>query len=171
MTRQTVKNEGMAGPSTTIPVILPGAALAEDASAASLGNKAFNLARMAALGLPVPPGFVIGTAWCARAKDVGPSLWRPALERLEEATGRRLGDPRRPLLLSVRSGAPVSMPGMMETLLNIGLSDATVDGMLRLTGHPRLVWDAYRRLVAGFGEVVAGIDPAASRMQSERSTI
>ncbi|WP_372057177.1 PEP/pyruvate-binding domain-containing protein [Tistrella mobilis] len=160
MKNRSVRHENMAGLSTSIPVIQPGAALAEDASAASLGNKAFNLARMAALGLPVPPGFVIGTAWCARADEVGPALWRPALTRLEEATGRRLGDPRRPLLLSVRSGAPVSMPGMMETLLNIGLSDATVDGMLRLTGHPRLVWDAYRRLVAGFGEVVAGIDPS-----------
>lgn len=119
MKNRSMRHESMAGLSTSIPVIQPGAALAEDASAASLGNKAFNLARMAALGLPVPPGFVIGTAWCARADEVGPALWRPALTRLEEATGRRLGDPRRPLLLSVRSGAPVSMPGMMETLLKI----------------------------------------------------
>jgi pyruvate,orthophosphate dikinase len=88
------------------------------------------------------------------------AVWQPALAALEQASGARFGDDRRPLLLSVRSGAPVSMPGMMETLLNIGLCDATVPGLLRLTGNPRLVWDAYRRLVAGFGETVLGV-PAA----------
>jgi pyruvate, orthophosphate dikinase len=76
---------------------------------------------------------------------------------LERSTGQALGDARRPLLLSVRSGAPVSMPGMMDTLLNIGLCDATVGGLMRQTGNPRLVWDAYRRLVATYGEVVAGL--------------
>jgi len=79
------------------------------------------------------------------------------LRLLERSTGQALGDARRPLLLSVRSGAPVSMPGMMDTLLNIGLCDATVGGLLRQTGNPRLVWDAYRRLVATYGEVVAGL--------------
>ncbi len=127
----------------------------------AIGFKAHNLARMAALGLPVPPAFVIGTAWCARPQEVGPALWQPALAALERQTGLRFGDPRRPLLLSVRSGAPVSMPGMMDTLLDIGLSDATLHGLVRLTGNPRLAWDAYRRLIAGYGRIVLGVDPAA----------
>ncbi|MBC7164435.1 MAG: pyruvate, phosphate dikinase [Roseovarius sp.] len=126
-----------------------------------LGAKAYNLARMAAIGLNVPPAFVLGTGFCVQSEPVAPEHWQDALAQLETATGLALGDPRRPLLLSVRSGAPVSMPGMMETLLNIGLSDETLPGMVRQTGHPRLAWDAYRRLVSGFGEVVAGIDAAA----------
>ena len=129
------------------------------ATTAVLGFKAYNLARLAALGLKVPPAFVIGTGYCADPSGVVPQLWQPALAELEAFTGLKLGDARRPLLVSVRSGAPVSMPGMMETLLNIGLTDATVPGLIRLTGHPRLAWDAYRRLIAGYGEVVAGVDP------------
>jgi pyruvate,orthophosphate dikinase len=125
-----------------------------------MGFKAWNLRRMAELSLPVPPAFVIGTGWCndaAARRAAGAELWLAALRALERATGHALGDPRRPLLLAVRSGAPVSMPGMMETLLNVGLCDATVTGLLRLTGNPRLVWDAYRRLVASYGEIVAGV--------------
>jgi pyruvate,orthophosphate dikinase len=138
-----------------------GAALAAAASPASLGFKAWNLARMAALGLPVPPAFVLGTGWCeacAAGRTVGPELWQDVLAELERFTGLAFGDTRRPLLVSVRSGAPVSMPGMMATVLNIGLSDATLPGLVRLTGHPRLAWDAYRRLIAGYGEIVAGVD-------------
>jgi pyruvate,orthophosphate dikinase len=127
----------------------------------AIGFKAHNLARMAALGLPVPPAFVIGTAWCGAAQAVTPALWAPALAMLERCTGLRFGDPRRPLLLSVRSGASVSMPGMMDTLLNIGLCDATLPGLVRLTGNPRLAWDAYRRLIAAYGEVVLGIEASA----------
>ncbi|MGX8012336.1 PEP/pyruvate-binding domain-containing protein [Mesorhizobium sp. ORM8.1] len=126
---------------------------------AVLGFKAYNLARLAALGLRMPPAFVIGTGYCANPQAVVPQLWQTTLAELEAFTGLKLGDARRPLLLSVRSGAPVSMPGMMETLLNIGLSDATIPGLVRMTGHPRLAWDAYRRLIAGYGEIVAGIDP------------
>lgn len=122
-----------------------------------IGSKAHNLMRMAALGLPVPPAFVLDTGWCAHPEELTAAIWQPALHALERASGLRFGDARQPLLLSVRSGAPVSMPGMLETLLNIGLCDATVPGMLRLTGNPRLVWDAYRRLVAGYGEIVSGI--------------
>ena len=133
-------------------------ALPAAAAPAALGLKAWNLARMAAVGLPVPPAFVLGTGWCGCA-EVGPPLWQGALQELERFTGLGLGDTRHPLLLSVRSGAAVSMPGMMDTLLNIGLTDATLPGMVRLTGHPRLARDAYRRLIAGYGEVVAGIDP------------
>lgn len=143
----------------------PASAAQTSASAASMGFKAWNLLAMARLGLPVPPALVLGTRyasdkhWRARATD--PHQWQGALQALEEASARRLGDARRPLLLAVRSGAPVSMPGMMETLLNIGLCDTTVDGFIRQTGNPRLVWDAYRRLVQGYGEVVAGIDADA----------
>ncbi|ACO77998.1 pyruvate, phosphate dikinase [Azotobacter vinelandii CA] len=134
-----------------------GVTLPEEASPASLGFKAWNLARMAAMGLPVPAAFVIGTGWCGReAPD--PCLWQQALQRLERESGLGFGDARRPLLLSVRSGAPVSMPGMMDTLLDIGLTEVTLPGLVRLTGNPRLAWDAYRRLIAGYGEVVAGID-------------
>jgi pyruvate,orthophosphate dikinase len=136
-----------------------------DASPRTMGGKAWNLLRMARLNLPVPPAFVIGTRHAGAAGAAGealdPELWRPALARLEQATGQTFGDGRSPLLLSVRSGAPVSMPGMMETLLNIGLCDATCAGLLRQTGNPRLVWDAYRRLVAGYGEVVAGLPAQA----------
>jgi len=132
-----------------------------EATAQSMGFKAWNLLRMAQLTLPVPAAFVIGTHYCAdpgaRGGMAGADLWRAGLGALERSTGQVLGDARRPLLLSVRSGAPVSMPGMMDTLLNIGLCDATVQGLMRQTGNPRLVWDAYRRLVASYGEVVAGL--------------
>ncbi|MDZ7591949.1 MAG: PEP/pyruvate-binding domain-containing protein [Rubrivivax sp.] len=132
-----------------------------EASERSMGFKAWNLLRMAQLSLPVPAAFVIGTRYgadpAARNGRAGADLWREGLRSLERSTGQALGDARRPLLLSVRSGAPVSMPGMMDTLLNIGLCDATVGGLLRQTGNPRLVWDAYRRLVASYGEVVAGL--------------
>ena len=94
--------------------------------------------------------------------------WPQALARLEAASGCRLGDERQPLLVSVRSGAPVSMPGMMETLLNIGLTDATLPGLVRLTGNPRLAWDAYRRLVATYGEVVAGVPAEAFESEIAR---
>lgn len=139
---------------------------AADASARTMGFKAWNLLRMAQLGLPVPPAFVLGTDWCARPAA---APWQPGLDALERATGRRLGDVRRPLLVAVRSGAPVSMPGMMETLLDIGLCDATVPGLLRATGNPRLVWDAYRRLVATYGEVVAGLP--AQRFEQEAANL
>lgn len=128
---------------------------------AQVGVKAHNLARMAALGLRVPPAFVLGTAWCARRDRLKPAHWQEGLAAVEQATGLRFGDARRPLLLSVRSGAAVSMPGMMETLLNIGLNDQTVNGLVRLTGNPRLAWDAYRRLVAAYGEVVLALPAAA----------
>jgi pyruvate, orthophosphate dikinase len=143
------------------PVLLgcPGQPQATPAPQA-IGFKAHNLARMAALGLPVPAAFVIGTAWCGAAQPLQPAHWQAALAALEQHSGLSFGGGWRPLLLSVRSGAAVSMPGMMDTLLNIGLCDATLPGLLRLTGNPRLVWDAYRRLVASWGEVVMGL-PAA----------
>ncbi|MGZ5277131.1 MAG: PEP/pyruvate-binding domain-containing protein, partial [Caldimonas sp.] len=133
----------------------------EPASASTMGFKAWNLLRMAELSLPVPAAFVIGTRYCVRPAEQAlagrADLWKAGLQALERASGLTLGDARRPLLLAVRSGAPVSMPGMLETLLNIGLCDATVGGLMRRTGNPRLVWDSYRRLVASYGEVVAGL--------------
>lgn len=122
-----------------------------------MGNKAHNLARMSRLGLNVPEALVLGTAHARHPDKAMPDLLQHGLPALERLVGRRLGDARNPLLLSVRSGAAVSMPGMMETILNIGLCDDTVSGLIRQTGHPRMVWDSYRRLVACYGEVVQGI--------------
>ncbi len=135
-----------------------------------MGSKACNLLRMAALGLPVPPALVIGTHYTAAPDGCMLPLFSVGLPALQEATGRVLGDARKPLIVSVRSGAPVSMPGMMETLLNIGLSDATLPGLLRQTGNPRLVWDAYRRLIASYGEVVAGLPGAVFEDEITRLT-
>ncbi len=142
---------------------LPGAA---KGTVAEMGIKAFNLARMVRLGLPVPPAFVLGTAYC-RCWHLEPERTRrrlavvlkEELHWLQSVTGLGLGDTRNPLLVSVRSGAAVSMPGMMDSLLNIGLCDATVHGLMRLTGNPRLVWDSYCRLVRSFAEVVFGASP------------
>ncbi|MGE0358480.1 MAG: PEP/pyruvate-binding domain-containing protein [Burkholderiales bacterium] len=131
--------------------------------AALTGFKAESLARMAGAGLPVPPGFVLGTGWSAflQADPAGaPPRMREALadgmRALEAACGLSFAGERRPLLVSVRSGAPTSMPGMMDTILNIGLCDRTARGLLRLTGNPRLVWDCYRRLVQQYACVVKG---------------
>lgn len=142
-----------------------------DRTAATMGNKAWRLDGMARLGLNVPEAVVVGTRYCELAEslsDLGTVL-APGLRQLEACTGLGLGHRSRPLLLSVRSGAPVSMPGMMETLLNIGLSDLTLPGVVALTGNPRLAWDAYRRLIAGFGEVVDGLP--ASLFEEELARI
>lgn len=146
--------------------ITPRATGAAKGDAAAMGIKALDLARLARLGLPVPPAFVLGTPHCRRLHQE-PERYRKNLVRLLEEQMRWLqsvtelgfGDPRKPLLVSVRSGAPVSMPGMMATLLNIGLCDATARGMLRISGNPRLVWDSYRRLIQSFAEVVFSASP------------
>ncbi|HJQ83129.1 MAG TPA: pyruvate, phosphate dikinase, partial [Candidatus Binatia bacterium] len=132
---------------------------------ASLGGKGIGLAEMTQLGLPVPHGFTITTEACRVALRTGaepPELEREIarhLARLERRTGKRFGDPRRPLLLSVRSGGPISMPGMMETVLNLGLNRTIVEAG-GLGGDPRFGYDAYRRLTQMYGSVVAGIDGA-----------
>jgi pyruvate,orthophosphate dikinase len=139
---------------------------ATKADANAMGLKALDLSRMARLGLPVPPAFVLGTPHCRRCyqeperfrKNLG-RLLEEQMRWLQSVAGLGFGDPHKPLLVSVRSGAPVSMPGMMDTLVNVGLCDATARGLLRITGNPRLVWDSYRRLVQGFAEVVFGADP------------
>jgi pyruvate, orthophosphate dikinase len=141
-------------------LILPSVAPAK-AGAQQVGNKAWNLMLMAQAGLPVPPAFVLPTAWCRQHE---PTRLRETLAagitRLETATGLKFGAPRRPLLVSVRSGAAVSMPGMMETVLDVGLNHETVQGLIRLTGNPRLAWDSFRRLIQGYAEVVADLPTA-----------
>ena len=129
-----------------------------------LGGKGAGLAEMTRLGLPVPPGFTLTTAACTWFFQHG-EQWPASLEgeldaavaALEARAGKRLGDPRDPLLVSVRSGAAVSMPGMMDTILNLGLNDQTVLALAEASGDPRFAWDSYRRFVTMFGDVVLGI--------------
>ncbi len=130
---------------------------------ALLGGKGANLAEMTRLALPVPPGFTVTTEACRAFLKSGnwpKGLWEEevaALHDLESRTGKRFGDPANPLLVSCRSGAKFSMPGMMDTVLNIGLNAQTVEGLATLTGDPRFAWDAYRRLVQMYGTVVLGV--------------
>jgi len=132
-----------------------------------LGSKGANLAEMTNLGVPVPPGFTIACSACMDYLATGgvPAALREEvahhLQKLEETTGKRLGDPARPLLVSVRSGAAVSMPGMMETVLNLGLNDETVEGLASKSNNPRFAWDAYRRFLQMYGDVVLNV-PASS---------
>jgi pyruvate,orthophosphate dikinase len=131
-----------------------------------LGGKGANLAEMAGLGLPVPPGFTITTDVCTHYYDHGrqyPASLRNEvarhLARVEKVVDRRFGDAARPLLVSVRSGARASMPGMMDTILNLGLNDDTVQGLIRLSGNERFAYDSYRRFVQMYGDVVLGMKP------------
>ena len=136
-----------------------------------LGGKGANLAEMARLGLPVPAGFTITTEMCTeyykRGKKLPPDLTKQvetALAFVEKAMGKKFGDAKNPLLVSCRSGARSSMPGMMETVLNIGLTTKTIPGMIAKTNNPRFVWDSYRRLMQMYSDVVmekaAGLEPA-----------
>ena len=140
-----------------------------------LGGKGADLAEMTSvLGLPVPPGFTITTEACRAYLSEG--TW-PAglddeigrhLDGLEAKMGRRLGDPSDPLLVSVRSGAALSMPGMMDTVLNLGLNDDSVEGLAKQTGDDRFAYDSYRRFIAMFGRIVLGLDGAALRRTARR---
>jgi len=130
-----------------------------------VGGKGANLAEMAGIGLPVPPGFTITTEECVRylglGADFSPELHglvEVALGHIEQAVGKRFGDASDPLLVSVRSGARVSMPGMMDTVLNLGLNDATVEGLATASGDARFAWDSYRRFIQMYSDVVLGID-------------
>ncbi|MFH1952228.1 MAG: pyruvate, phosphate dikinase [Pseudomonadota bacterium] len=130
-----------------------------------LGGKGANLCEMTRIGLPVPPGFVITTEACLtyldqKKKGLGPELkkeLRAAMIQLEKETGKGFGDAENPLLVSVRSGAAMSMPGMMDTILNLGLNDKTVAGLIRLTKNERFVYDLYRRLIQLFGSIALDI--------------
>ena len=135
-----------------------------------LGGKGANLAEMTNLGIPVPPGFTITTEVCTYFMKTGgkyPKMLeaevKTALNKVEKIMGKRFGDPQDPLLFSVRSGARASMPGMMESILNIGLTKATIEGLIAKTGNERFVYDAYRRLIVMYSDVVmekaCGIEP------------
>jgi len=129
-----------------------------------LGGKGANLAEMANLGIRVPPGFTISTPVCTFYSDKGSypegldEEIRDNLRKIEQAVGKKFGDSENPLLLSVRSGARISMPGMMDTVLNLGLNDDTVKGLIKQTANERFAYDAYRRLIQMFGDVVLGIE-------------
>jgi pyruvate,orthophosphate dikinase len=144
------------------------AASPRDATVEVVGNKAANLIRLARAGLPVPPGFVLPTALCRayfrsgqQLPDGTAELLRQGIREVEKATGLTFGGDRRPLLVAARSGSPVSMPGMLETILNVGLCDRTLPALLRLTGNPRHAWDSYRRLIQAYAEVVQGLPPGS----------
>ena len=130
-----------------------------------LGGKGANLCEMAGLGLPVPPGFVITTETCRAYYDAGgrfpDGLWddvQSYMSHVETSAGRRFGSADAPLLVSVRSGAPISMPGMMDTILNLGINEQTVHGLARLMNNQRVAFDAYRRFVDMYGRIVLGVD-------------
>lgn len=133
-----------------------------------LGGKGANLAEMASIGLPVPPGFTISTAMCTRYYEEGetfPDSVRAevaqGIAHIEAITGKKFGDASDPLLVSVRSGARVSMPGMMDTVLNLGLNDQTVEGLASASGDERFAWDSYRRFIQMYSDVVLGLDHGA----------
>ena len=143
-----------------------GKAEGQSSMRALLGGKGANLADMASIGLPVPPGFTITTEACAKFYEIGEGELHKllsaeldaAITRLETATGKTFGHGANPLLVSVRSGAAASMPGMMDTVLNLGLSPETVQAMIARTGNPRFVWDSFRRFIQMFGNVVLGVE-------------
>ena len=138
-----------------------------------LGGKGANLAEMNLIGIPVPPGFTITTDTCAeyyaQGKEAVIELLKPEVEKavanIENLTGRKFGDKQQPLLLSVRSGARASMPGMMDTILNLGMNDEAVEAMAKLSGNPWFAWDSYRRFVQMYGDVVLEMKPASKEDQ------
>src|SRR5215471_15358315 len=135
-----------------------------------LGGKGANLAEMCRIGLPVPAGFTLTTEVCtyyyAHDRSYPPELKgqvEEALKKTEEVMGAKFGDAKKPLLVSCRSGARVSMPGMMDTVLNIGLNERTLRGLIDSTGNERFAWDSYRRFVQMFGDVVLGLKPQSKK--------
>ena len=145
-----------------------------------LGGKGANLAEMTGLGMPVPQGFTITTEACTRYYEDGKTIYPDIqdqillyLDQLEKITGKTLGDPEKPLLVSVRSGARASMPGMMDTILNLGISDESVVALAEEFGNERFAWDCYRRFIQMYGEVVEGVpqhlyEDALSSLKAER---
>ena len=140
-----------------------------------LGGKGAGLAEMTNAGLPVPPGFTIQTEACReymRKQDVSSAVneqMDEALRRLEQLQGQKLGGADNPLLVSVRSGAKFSMPGMMDTILNLGLNDKSVEGLAKRTNNPRFAYDSYRRLIQMFGSVVLEIPSVAAKVRELRT--
>lgn len=140
-----------------------------------LGGKGANLCEMTSMGLPVPFGFVITTPTCREFFEGGNTLprhlqteYNVALKLVQEKMGAQFGDPDNPLLFSVRSGAPVSMPGMMNTILNLGMNDVIVEGLARKTGNPRFAYDSYRRFIQMFADVVLGVEGEQFELQLEQ---
>ena len=130
-----------------------------------LGGKGANLAEMAVIGLPVPPGFTISCQTCMEYANADNTWPEGALDTIQEyrldlerRIGKKIGDAEDPLLVSVRSGAPMSMPGMMDTVLNLGLNDQSINGLIKHTENPRFSWDSYRRFIQMFSNVVMGLD-------------
>ena len=137
-----------------------------------LGGKGANLAEMNKLGMPVPPGFTITTDVCteytqygkeAVVKDIKADVEK-AIAHVEALTGTKFNDPANPLLVSVRSGARASMPGMMDTVLNLGMNDATVNALAEKSGNPRFAWDSYRRFVQMYGDCLLYTSPSPRDM-------
>ncbi|MGD0816804.1 MAG: PEP/pyruvate-binding domain-containing protein, partial [Methanomassiliicoccales archaeon] len=146
-------------------MVFLGAGRKESVPAELFGNKASMLSRISSLSIRIPPAFVLGVSICedyyANHRKLPPDvqeLLHEGIGYLEEASGKRFNDPSRPLLVSVRSGAPVSMPGMMSTILNVGLTRSGVEGLIAQSGNPRFGWDCYRRLIASYGEGVGSHD-------------
>jgi len=144
----------------------PSASEGDGTQKALLGGKGANLAEMCRIGLPVPPGFTMSTEVCTfyykHDRNYPPELTEQvdeAVVRLENELGKKFGNPDNPLLVSVRSGARESMPGMMDTILNLGINDEVVEGLARKTGNDRFAWDAYRRFLQMYGDVVMGVQP------------
>ena len=142
----------------------------------TLGGKGAGLAEMTAAGMPVPQGFTITTEACTQYYTDGRQINAEIqadifahVKGLEEITGKKLGDVENPLLVSVRSGARQSMPGMMDTILNLGLNDASVEGLAKKTGNPRFAYDSYRRFVQMFADVVMGV--SKSLFEEEPSSV
>ncbi|MBN1432887.1 MAG: hypothetical protein JW931_08965 [Methanomicrobiaceae archaeon] len=134
------------------------------------GNKAAYLSKLSVMGIPVPPGFCLGVPICneyyygsCTLPDDLESLIRTGITFIEECTGRKFGDSKKPLLLSIRSGAAVSMPGVMDTLLNVGMNAQSLEGLILKTGNPGFAWDIYRRLLENYGVIVLGHEPALYR--------
>ena len=136
-----------------------------------LGGKGANLAEMNLIGVPVPPGFTITTEVCTEYNTLGREAVVKILEEdvkksvahIEKLTGNTFGDAVNPLLVSVRSGARVSMPGMMDTVLNLGINDTVVEALSKKSGNPRFAWDSYRRFVQLYGDVVLGMKPKSKQ--------
>src|SRR5215472_11505518 len=135
-----------------------------------LGGKGANLAEMCRIGLPVPAGFTLTTEVCTYyyelSRSYPPELKaqvEESLKKTEEVMGAKFGDAKNPLLVSCRSGARVSMPGMMDTVLNIGLNEGTLRGLIEKTGNERFAWDSYRRFVQMYGDVVLGLKPQSKK--------
>jgi len=172
-----VESKTSTGNGFETPPIVPfgGSARPQDTPDKTIvGGKGVGLQEMSRIGVEVPPGFTLTTPLCElfqESRDLTPELWdmvKESVKRVEEDMGKKYGDKENPLLFSCRSGAAVSMPGMMDTVLNIGLNSETVEGLAKATGNPRFAYDAFRRLLDMYGDVVLGIEHEAFEEKMEQ---